>query len=245
MVLLTSGSNIYTWGFNRHFSVRNLGSHSARPRGTSFTFLDLSTRKTQNYNNSIEKRENGAGQRTFRACSGVRSGHHGFVDADPLKGGDDWCSVVDGGAMASWTMAATAGRSRLQQRKRQWSRGGGFPLLLRTLRSGQGFRWVWRRTGEPRFVCRRPPPFFIAQCNGGPPTIKGWAPPIRARIKGLIGRWAYQEGDQPNKIWCCNMLELEEDLNSSRSVCIMHQQSVIRQLKDFNNLLCAFQLVES
>ena len=53
------------------------------------------------------------------------------------------------------------------------------------------FRWVWRRTGEPRTLCRRPPPFFIAQRNGGPPTIKGWTPPIRARIKGLIGRWAY------------------------------------------------------
>jgi len=42
--------------------------------------------------------------------------------------------------------------------------------------------------GEPRTVCRRPSPFFIAQRNGGPPTIKGWTPPIRAQIKGLIGR---------------------------------------------------------
>ena len=40
-------------------------------------------------------------------------------------------------------------------------------------------------------VCRQLSPFFIAQRNGGPPTIKGWTPPIRARIKGLIGRWAY------------------------------------------------------
>ena len=46
-----------------------------------------------------------------------------------------------------------------------------------------------RRTSY--FVCRRPPPLFIAQRNRGPPTIKGWTPPIRARIKGLIGRWAY------------------------------------------------------
>ena len=43
-----------------------------------------------------------------------------------------------------------------------------------------------------------PPPFFIAQRNGGPPTIKGWTPPIRARINGLKGRWAYLVGDQPN-----------------------------------------------
>jgi len=35
-------------------------------------------------------------------------------------------------------------------------------------------------------------------------------------------------GYELGQIWCCNMLELEEDLNSSRSVCIMHQQSVIR-----------------
>ena len=34
-------------------------------------------------------------------------------------------------------------------------------------------------------------PFYMALYSGGPPTIKGWAPPIRARIKGLIGRWAY------------------------------------------------------
>ena len=34
-------------------------------------------------------------------------------------------------------------------------------------------------------------PFYMALYNGDPPTIKGWTPPIRARIKGLIGRWAY------------------------------------------------------
>ena len=34
-------------------------------------------------------------------------------------------------------------------------------------------------------------PFYMALYSGGPPTIKGWTPPIRARIKGLIGRWAY------------------------------------------------------
>ena len=35
------------------------------------------------------------------------------------------------------------------------------------------------------------PLFILALCSGGPPTIKGWAPPIRAWIKGLIGCWAY------------------------------------------------------
>ena len=34
-------------------------------------------------------------------------------------------------------------------------------------------------------------PFYMALYSGGPPTIKGWTPLIRARIKGLIGRWAY------------------------------------------------------
>ena len=34
-------------------------------------------------------------------------------------------------------------------------------------------------------------PFYMALHSRGPPTIKGWTPPIRARIKGLIGRWAY------------------------------------------------------
>ena len=48
--------------------------------------------------------------------------------------------------------------------------------------------------GAANLVLRAPAPhplFILALCSGGPPTIKGWAPPIRARIKGLIGRWAY------------------------------------------------------
>ena len=60
-----------------------------------------------------------------------------------------------------------------------------------------GFRecgWgCWRR-GEPRYQCPGPSPLFIlALYSGGPPTIKGWAPPIRARIKvGLLGRRSIQ-----------------------------------------------------
>ena len=34
-------------------------------------------------------------------------------------------------------------------------------------------------------------PLYIALYSGVPPIIKGWAPPIRARIKGLIDRWVY------------------------------------------------------
>ena len=82
--------------------------------------------------------------RTFGACRRAWPGHHRFVDGDPLKGGDEQCREVDAGLTVSRTVAATAGRSRLQRRKRQWSRGrrlvwgrgGGFPLLLRTLKSG-------------------------------------------------------------------------------------------------------------
>ena len=57
-----------------------------------------------------------------------------------------------------------------------------------------GFR-VWVRVlAARRTSCRVPgpsPPFNLALYSGGPPTIKGWALPIRARIKGLIGHWAY------------------------------------------------------
>ena len=34
-------------------------------------------------------------------------------------------------------------------------------------------------------------PLYMALYSGDPPTIKGWAPPIRARIRGLIDRWVY------------------------------------------------------
>jgi len=42
-------------------------------------------------------------------------------------------------------------------------------------------------SGQPRDKSRRPPPLFIAQGDRGPPAMVGWAPPIRARIKGPTG----------------------------------------------------------
>ena len=57
-----------------------------------------------------------------------------------------------------------------------------------------GFR-MWERVLAARptsLSCPGPfTPFILALCSGGPPTIKGWAPPIRARIRGLIDRWVY------------------------------------------------------
>ena len=57
-----------------------------------------------------------------------------------------------------------------------------------------GFRDVGEGAAARQTSCRVPglsPPFNLALCSGGPPTIKGWAPPIRARIRGLIDRWVY------------------------------------------------------
>jgi len=65
------------------------------------------------------------------------------------------------------------------------------------------FRDVGEGAAARRTSCCVPgpsPPFNLALYSGGPPTIKGWTPPIRARIKGLKGRWAYLVGDQPNKL---------------------------------------------
>ena len=91
-------------------------------------FLDLEHR---------EHKSTLRGRETFCTTIGARtSGHLGFVGEDPLKGGDEQCREVDAGPTVSRTVAVTAGRIQLQRRKRQWSRGGGFPLLLRTLRSG-------------------------------------------------------------------------------------------------------------
>jgi len=42
-------------------------------------------------------------------------------------------------------------------------------------------------SGEPRTQSHRPPPLFIAQCDRGSPAIVGWAPLIRAWIKGPTG----------------------------------------------------------
>ena len=54
---------------------------------------------------------------------------------------------------------------------------------------------VWVRASAAWSTSYRVPrpltPIYLALYSGGPPTIKDWAPPIRARIKGLIGRWAY------------------------------------------------------
>ena len=64
-----------------------------------------------------------------------------------------------------------------------------------------GFRDVGEGAAARRTSCCVPgpsPPFNLALYSGGPPTIKGWTPPIRAQIKGLKGRWAYLVGDQPN-----------------------------------------------
>jgi len=125
--------------------------------------------------------------RTFGACRRAWPGHHRFVDGDPLKGGDEQCREVDAGLTVSRTVAATAGGSRLKY-------GGGFPLLQRPLVDrlrvsvGEGVG------GAANLVSRAPAPhplFILALCSGGPPTIKGWAPPIRARIKALIDRWVY------------------------------------------------------
>ena len=45
---------------------------------------------------------------TFTTTRGTRAGHLGFVDGDPLKGGDEWCREVEGGVTASRTVAGTA-----------------------------------------------------------------------------------------------------------------------------------------
>jgi hypothetical protein len=43
--------------------------------------------------------------------------------------------------------------------------------LRPSLRSGLGFVGGECGSGEPRISSHRPPPVFIAQCDGGPPTI--------------------------------------------------------------------------
>jgi len=64
------------------------------------------------------------------------------------------------------------------------SAAGGFPsLAARPLDRIRDFGEELG-LGEPRDLSRRPPPLFIAQCDRGPSAIVGWAPPIRAWIKG-------------------------------------------------------------
>ena len=76
----------------------------------------------------------------------------------------------------------------------------GLPAALALPLDRLGFRDVGEGAAARRTSCCVPgpsPPFNLALYSGGPPTIKGWTPPIRAQIKGLKGRWAYLV-DQPN-----------------------------------------------
>jgi hypothetical protein len=58
---------------------------------------------------------------------------------------------------------------------------GSAPFLIGL---GLGCRWGdWRR-GKLRTSSPGPHLPFIALCDGGPPTISGWAPPIRAQEQG-------------------------------------------------------------
>ena len=58
-----------------------------------------------------------------------------------------------------------------------------------------GFRAVEEGFGATvNFVMRAPVPphlIYMALCNRAHQPSKGWAPPIRALIKGLIAHWAY------------------------------------------------------
>jgi hypothetical protein len=63
-------------------------------------------------------------------------------------------------------------------KKRRWRSGSTvpwcFPPLAAplTVRSGVGFVGGRSGFGQPRELSRRPlPPLYIAQCDGGPPTI--------------------------------------------------------------------------
>jgi hypothetical protein len=76
------------------------------------------------------------------------------------------------GAVASGGVAGVDGASR------RWQR----PFS----RSGLGLGCQWGTSCAACLVPRAPAPtfLFIALCDGGPPTISGWAPPIRAREQG-------------------------------------------------------------
>ena len=57
-----------------------------------------------------------------------------------------------------------------------------------------GFRDVGEGAAARRTSCcvlGPSPPFNLALYSGGPQTIKGWTPPIRVQIKGLIDCWVY------------------------------------------------------
>jgi hypothetical protein len=59
-------------------------------------------------------------------------------------------------------------------------------------------QWGVAAAGEPRTVSRGPPPPFIAQCDGGPPTANGLSAPDQGASQGPSGRWAILVGDQSN-----------------------------------------------
>nr|BAD22125.1 hypothetical protein [Oryza sativa Japonica Group] len=62
--------------------------------------------------------------------------------------------------------------------------------------------WSGGDGDEPRSLCRyavpSSTPLYMAQCDGAHQPL-GWAPPIRARVKAPLSRWAQGEGDPSNK----------------------------------------------
>ena len=155
-----------------------------RSRGFFLLSFNLSTRVPRSTGNTQRKREQG----TFCATRGARAGHLGFVDGDPLKGGDERCREVEAGSTASRTMAATAGQSW----RRRWQ---SFPLLQRPLVDrlrvsvGEGVG------GAVNLVpsAPAPHPYLLWHCaTGAHQPEEGWAPPIRARGEDRVElcRWA-------------------------------------------------------
>jgi hypothetical protein len=53
--------------------------------------------------------------------------------------------------------------------------------------------------GEPRYLSLWPPlPLIVLRDRGPTSLLTGWASPIRTRVKGPMGRWAYWRRDQSN-----------------------------------------------
>ena len=77
-------------------------------------------------------------------------------------------------ALSSWGQWRGETQSYDDGIKAATSRGGRwrcFPPLLRSLRSDWVMSVGYRGYDEPRTASRRPPPIYIAQCDGGPPTM--------------------------------------------------------------------------
>jgi hypothetical protein len=92
--------------------------------------------------------------------------------------------------------------------QRQWRRrpgGGAFHLWLRpSLKIGIGFgQWGVAAAAEPRTVSRGLTSFFIAQCDGGPPTANGLSVLDQGASQGPSGHWAILVGDQSNRKHPC------------------------------------------